>query len=307
MKNKKNFWFVLSIIIMAIIIISTIVVINVLSPKQKKQISYFAFFDIGAFKNTNDKWSVIPIDDTQVFSNKFDVLIDNEYMGKYELRYFDNKWYFFDNDMNSESFSGDLFAYHSNQKVSVANIVINELESSDLTYVNKVLEKEGYSLSSLNNLTISEKIEFDIDSDGEDEVIYSVSDADIMSNQKNAFSTVFYLKNNKVYTIKLDIYTSNNQIYSLYSINNLFKIGNSNKYYMCIYKFSEMNSENQEISIYKLNKSNHYELAISSNDKIDKSKEKGNSIIALVIILPILIIGAIVIIIYYNISKNNID
>lgn len=132
---------------------------------------------------------------------EYDVYLNNEIKGNYYLTYND-KWYAFDNKKNAILLDGDLLAIKSNYDISVSNFDTNEI--SDLSYVNRVLEDN--KISKTSKFTVSHKIDFDYDNDGEEEEFYVISNAFPMDfDPEKIFSLVFMVKDKEIYPIYTDI------------------------------------------------------------------------------------------------------
>lgn len=301
-KNSKKWKIILVFIILVIILL---IGGFAYFHNQNKPL-YLVFKDYGAFKYEDDKWYNLEIANDKIFDKKFTVFIDNEKKGKYEIRYFSDRWYYFDDNRDSIDFTGDLFAYYGDKDISVTNLEKQKLNIGDLEYLNKVLKKENIEVNNVDNYRINEKVILDIDADEKEETIYAVSNADVMENNGKVFSCVFYVKDNKVYTLKLNIYENSKETYYLYSINNLFQMENNGKYFLSIVQFSDMTNENNGISLYGLNMTNKYKLLIASNDKTKNKENKNkNMIVILLISVVIVILGGYII--YRKIMNEEID
>lgn len=300
-KNKKK-------IIIGIVLIFVLIAIGVylFLSKTKKNDTYLIFNDSGTFKYEDEEWTTFNNAEDPIFDNDFNVYIDNEYKGKYEIRYVNDMWYYFDENNDSQDFSGELFAYNSKDDITLANIKKQEIDENDISYLNDVLKDEDIKTGINDYYRINEKIDFDVDGDGKEETIYAISNADVMENQDKVFSTVFYVKNNKIHTLKLDAYDSDEENYYLYSINNLFELEKNGKYYLSINQFSDMTNANNGTLLYQLNVSNQYKLLISSNDTTDQSNKGGNNGIW-ILFIPIIIIVIGGYLFYKKITKEEID
>lgn len=273
----------------------------------KKNDIYLIFNDSGAFKYEDNKWTTFNNEEDSIFDKEFNVYIDNEYKGKYEIRYVNDMWYYFDENNDSQDFSGELFAYNSKDNITLANIKKEEINENDISYLNDVLKDENIEMNINDYYRINEKVNFDIDSDGKEETIYAISNADVMENQDKVFSTVFYVKNKKTYTLKLDIYDESEDNYYLYSVNNLFEMEKNGKYYLSINQFSDMTNANNGTLLYQLNITNQYKLVISSNDRTtDQSNKNGNNGI-FIILIPAIILIIVGYLFYKKIKKEEID
>lgn len=292
-------------ILIGIIIIVVLIGIFIFFQNQSKKNDYFVIGDYGTFKYEKGKWSTFDRESNNIFDNKFDVYIDNESKGNYEIRYFNDKWYYFDKNMDSQNFTGNLFAYYTDKEIEVAKIEKGTLTESDMTYLNKVLNKEKIIMQVNDYYRINEKISFDIDSDGTEEIIYAVSNADIMENNGKTFSCVFYVKNEKIITLILETYDDNEDEYLLYSVNTLFQMENNGKYYLSIDQFSDMSNENNGVILYGLNNLNKYKLLVSSDAKTEDKTKNNNGILFIIIPLVIIVVG--VYLFYKKVTKEEID
>lgn len=128
---------------------------------------------------------------------EFTVFVDNKKIGKYSMVY-DNKWYLFDKDRNAYPYSGSLIAYSANYEMKVKEFSKEQI--SDYTKVNEVLTENNLSTNS--ELTVSNYIKVDFDSDGKEEEFYMVSNAfPKESNPNYIFSIVFMEKDDIIYPI----------------------------------------------------------------------------------------------------------
>ncbi len=135
---------------------------------------------------------------------KYRIYLNHENKGEYYLWY-DDKWYAFDDDKNSFSLDGNLMAYIANYDLNVAYTVEDKI--TDTTYVSNVLKNHNISPSS--QLTVSTKISFDFDQDGEQEDFYAISNAFALDFEPSVvFSFAFMVKNGSIYMIYEDVRTN---------------------------------------------------------------------------------------------------
>lgn len=301
-KNKKKL--IIGIVLVFVLIAIGVYLFLIIA---KKNDTYLIFNDSGAFKYEDNKWTTFNNEEDSIFDKQFNVYIDNEYKGRYEIRYVNDMWYYFDENNDSQDFSGELFAYNSKDDITLANIKKQEIDKNDIFYINDILTDADIKMDINDYYRINEKVNFDIDSDGNEETIYAISNADVMENQDKVFSTVFYVKNNKVHTLKLDVYDSDEENYYLYSINNLFELEKNGKYYLSINQFSDMTNVNNGTLLYQLNISNQYKLLISSNDRTadQSNKNRNNSIF--IILIPVIILAIVGYLFYKKVIKEEID
>ena len=132
---------------------------------------------------------------------KFKVYSDGKKIGRYSLWY-DNKWYVFKDNNDPVNYDGELFAYKSQKNIKALSYKNEEVK--DNQYIDFLLKKNN--IINDNNYNVKNYINVDIDSDGEKEDFYLVSNAfkeNIVSKKYYAFA--FMVKNNKIYTIYSDV------------------------------------------------------------------------------------------------------
>ncbi len=302
MKKKNGSWIIL--VILVLIIIGVFIYMK--NANQEKNDSYIVYNDSAVFRYHKEKWEKISKEENGVFDNRFDVYMDNSYEGKFEIRYVNDKWYYFDENMDSKDLSGEMFAYYSKNDILLAKNKIEQVNSEDVNYINKALKKKKIMVDENTNYIMNEKISYDVDSDGKNETIYALSNADVLEDLTDTFSTVFYVKNNKVHTLLLENYTNESENIVLYSINNLFTFKNEDKYYLSINEFSDMNNDNNNTILYGLDLRNKYKLEISSNSNTKRVSNK-SSLTILWIILPIILLVIGGYIFYKKTQEEEID
>ncbi len=113
---------------------------------------------------------------------KFTVYEDNNKLGNF-LAWKDDKWYFFtDNKEAVVTNGGKILAFNSNHNIDVLDFKEEQANTdSDQSVIDFVLK--DHNLSTSSKLTVSTKINADLDNDQEEETIYCLS---------NAFATDYY-------------------------------------------------------------------------------------------------------------------
>lgn len=174
-----------------------------------------------------------------IYGNKtYNVYIDSNYKGKYDIELVNETYYFYDKNINKVNYSGDLFAYSGD-----ANIIINndyntsQIGLDDIKYVNKFINELKNEKISLFDLTTNKKIEFDIDNDKKDEQIYILSNFGCDNCQNsNYFSLVFIVDNNKASLLSKSY--SENDYYGInfYDLAYIIDINNDNNYEIILSK-----------------------------------------------------------------------
>ena len=156
----------------------------------------FIFFLYPNYKDKHNKTSIIVDKDAKWYYEdskwkdmtstnqynwqKFDIYQDGSYFGNYSLLYND-KWYAFGDNRTPITMDGtEIFAIKTNQKYKYGSFILEDISEADL------------------------------DSDGEDEKIFVVSNIFTDETVRDIFNFIFIVKNGKITIIKKDINTYDN-------------------------------------------------------------------------------------------------
>ena len=177
-------------------------------------------------------------------------------LGTYQLHY-DDIWYLFDDEENSIDYDeNNFFAYASNYNINYIHKKSNDILEDK--YVKKVVEKHGLELK---NLTVSEELYMDIDSDQNNETFYIVSTAfPIEPSNKQEYSLVIMVKDNKIIKIYDNL---DSKYYKDICKPNIegFTDLNKNRNYEVIVSCSNISIKEQLVYLYEYNDSNFKLLA----------------------------------------------
>lgn len=183
----------------------------------------FIFFLYPSYKDKHNKTSIIVDKDAKWYYEdskwkdmtstnqynwqKFDIYQDGSYFGNYSLLYND-KWYAFGDNRTPITMDGtEIFAIKTNQKYKYGSFILEDISEADEKYVRKVLEDND--ITALTFTTLKE-VNFDLDSDGEDEKLFVVSNIFTDETVRDIFNFIFTVKNGKITIIKKDINTYDN-------------------------------------------------------------------------------------------------
>ena len=198
MKKKKRY-----IVILVILIIYVIGMFLLAekddSVKYKDDELTLIIGESTIWKNNEGKWSNITEDSTisDLSWLEYNVYIDNKKIGNYYL-WNDDEWYIFDSNRKSINKEGSLIAYRSNYDLKIKDFKSEEIRN--YYNVQKILEENN--LDTTSQLTVATENNIDIDSDGNNETLYFVSNAFPMDfNPEKIFSFVFMLKDGKIYKL----------------------------------------------------------------------------------------------------------
>lgn len=217
--------------------------------------SYIIVGDSTIWEYEDEKWENIDVKDASLDSIEFYVYKDQTYQGKYYLQNYNDTWYFFDKNNQSYDLYGQLFAYSNDRKIDVVQFMKEEVS---LNEVNEILKDYNITINSLNELSFSQKIAFDFDSDDQDEYIYSISNIMAEEQTLDEFSLVIYIDDGK----KKDIMNKTSDVKYIYEISNIIDFNEDGLYEIIIEHQKPMNPSNNCHSMYEL-KNKKYELVKS--------------------------------------------
>ncbi|MGN0973738.1 MAG: hypothetical protein ACI4OT_03250 [Bacilli bacterium] len=287
MKNEsKKQKFLIIFGILAIIICLGIIIKSNLDSRKS-----FIIIDTETWAYTDKEWYNLN-NTSNVFDNyDFNVYADNKYQGKYEMKYFNDIWYFFDEENDSHKFNGDIFAYAGSEKVDLIDISKEELNENDLSTINNALKEKNTSISSLEELTIKEKIEYDFNKDGQLETIYNINNISNDYSNEQVFTCVIY--QDKIMIYDDDIKENEDDLYS-YNLKYLINFENKNNLILSAGKNLDISSTKYLMYTFSKNK---FEKIKESSDQyinINANNKDNFNLDLIIIILTIAIIAIIV-------------
>ena len=199
MKNKKRY------IVILVIIIIYVMCIFLLgektdSVKYKNDELTLIIGDSTIWKNNEGKWLNITEEKTIEELNWLDynVYIDNKKIGNYYLWNDGEEWYIFDKNKKSVNKEGSLIAYQSTYDIKIKDFKTEDIRN--YYNVQKILKENALDISS--EFTVTTETTLDIDSDGNKETLYFISNAfPIDFNPSKIFSFVFMLKDGNIYKL----------------------------------------------------------------------------------------------------------
>lgn len=286
MKNEsKNQKSIILLGILAIIICLGIIIKANLDSRKS-----FIIIDTETWSYTDKEWYNLN-NTSNVFDNyDFNVYVDNKYQGKYEMKYFNDVWYFFDKENDSHKFNGEIFATSGSEKIDLIDISKEELTESDLPEINNVLKEKNINIASLEELTIKEKIEYDFNKDGQLETIYNINN--ISNDYSNDKIFTCLICQNKIMIYDDNIKENEDDLYS-YNLKYLINFKNKNNIILSAGKNLDINST--KYLMYKFSKNKFVKVKESSKEYINiNANNKDNFNLDLIIIILIIAIIAII-------------
>lgn len=178
---------------------------------------------------------------SQYDNKEYELYIDQEYKGDYELGYIDNQWYYYpepnctatDINCGGESlFNKNFIAISGNREVDVKKYDIIDVDKSEISpYYNNIgiVESERMKI---------QKISMDFDNDKKEEKLYIVSNVFMMNDHAQKYYSVLFMVDEKdiiiLYKNITDVETENCDI----TVSNILDISKNKKYSIisrCIY------------------------------------------------------------------------
>jgi len=231
---KKNYMIVF--ISMAIYFLVVFFLFNINSNSDKKVDEFYLLFrDKKLIHFMNNEWNELSNDNDIIYSNKFLVYEDNQYIGKYDVR-INDKLYLFDNNRDSIKIDGEFFAVATESEFGIIDYEIESIDNINDEHLMNIIKKYKLKLNNINDLNINQKILLDFDNDNYIEELYFISN---MFNSKNinndGFSFVYYIDNKKNNVIYNTIASNKDKLNSyFYDIANIIDYDNDNKYEIII-------------------------------------------------------------------------
>lgn len=201
--KKGKFKYVVIIVIVIIYGIAMYLAFGVNETKERKTTATLLVGNSAVWNYSSRDWMNLntPSLVSSLNWQKFNVYVDNEYLGKY-LVWQDEQWYLFDDSRNAVSYQGNFLAYKADFDMDVVSFPTTDI--TNFTYVNQVLEKYGFSTN--QEYTLSTVSSIDFDKDGELEEFYVVSNVfplDFVPDKY--FSFVFMVDDQKIYMLYEDV------------------------------------------------------------------------------------------------------
>ena len=232
MKDKKVKLSKENKIIMFIFISYLIIMLILFLPEYYRRIHDKVYIVTHNYqiKYENGRWS--KIEKNKGYTNKsFQVYNDGKFMGEYNVFYSNSRVNILDKDDNRIPYQGVVFAYSSNIPFNVFNVTNNvEMTESDKAIIDKALS--SLKINGFTAANLLQKVDIDLDNDGSNETIYSVSNFYANEDKADkAFSIIFIYKNGEVDIVAQSISDEyNDSRVPSFNIQKVFDMRNDKKY-----------------------------------------------------------------------------
>lgn len=196
---KKNKVYIIILIIILILYVVLAIIGTSSKGNNQKVDGYLIVGDSLIYQKVGDKWEQLG-EVPNISDLKFTVYDGNDRIENVKIQYNSNKLYFFDNDYNELKLDDYRIAYTDNIDVSLDTNRIQNYEESDDEYIKEVTKiNEGYSLQSYRNSL--KKLDIDYDGDGEEEILYTITNFSYEVTDYAMMSYLFVVDNGEVTVI----------------------------------------------------------------------------------------------------------
>ena len=184
--NKNNRISLKKLSVFSIILLASF--LNIIYASEENNDKYLIIDNISVWKYKDNTWynTSIPNND-----NYYLTYIDNKYLGMHKIKG-QSKYILYDNNNNIVQYSGELFAYSNNFNIKNETFIIDEISDEKLKEVNSILDMN----LNKNDLSINEWVSIDLDNNGAEDEIISVSNLDALDEQSKYFNLVYIILNN---------------------------------------------------------------------------------------------------------------
>lgn len=224
MKNKKT------IIIILLVLVAYLVLMVILFGSEKVKDK---FYNMDIMLSSGAKWHLedgiwTDIKDEKNYNwKKFNVYVDNQLLGNYNLLY-NKKWYVYDDEKNLIDYDGTIVGIKGNKKFKLINFDKSNFDSSGENILKSILKKENIDFT--NNFQ-GIKITIDIDGDAKEEIIYTASNAFVEDQNITHRYSIIFIKDDETKIIYQD-YQDASMKYSMCvpKINTIIDLDEDSKY-----------------------------------------------------------------------------
>lgn len=256
-KNTKKKKVIITLIIFVILYLGLMMLITNPSRQKKLDLQASDYLILGydsVWKYRDGIWKDVENLEEVLEVKNFDVYIDNQNKGKYELRLRNDIWNYYDLNGKQMKFSGEILAISTSKNYSVPKIEKQSLTAEDLPLINEQLKQDNISIISINELYLGSKILYDINSDGKQEkLIYFTTMYAEGNVDGKVVSMVMIQEENKTQILKKEIV---DKVYEyrdghVFVISNLLKY-NDNNYNIIIKQFRPMGNQEDNHFMYAI-------------------------------------------------------
>lgn len=176
--------------------------------KDGKRETYVIVNNDAKWKYEDRKWQDISIGEKKLYNwQKFDIYQNQKELGNYFLLD-SNGWHIYDDERNPVKKDGvSLFAIRSNQDYEFAFYDTVDVDQENIGYVEEVLNEHNITT---RDFTVCEMFSYDLDQDGEEEKVFTVSNmfiTEYTTVPRNIFNFIFVVDSGKIIPVLEEVDT----------------------------------------------------------------------------------------------------
>lgn len=242
---------------MFILIIISLVFSFIYIPYVNNNSTYVVVEDNTVWKKTGDKWTTSNIRNLKRLSfDEFYSFNTREYMGKTYLNYTD-ELEVYDNNFEKISLTNGLLSVKSKNGLKNKKTAkyFDDIDESDHSYIDEVLEK--YSITDEGTMTAL-RYTIDLNNDGNEDIIYSISNFYNDEEKAQAFSIIFSVIDDNIEIINSKIVDASEELKekALY-LRYIADVDSDDNYELIILETAFGDIENDCNEMYKYNNSSN--------------------------------------------------
>lgn len=223
-KNEKKQLIIASIILLIFVIL--IPIINYFNNKKSDQ--FLIFGDYLIYEKSHEGWKQVKEINDDILKQKYTVETKNNKYKDVSLSYASGTWYYMDEDYKNIDNKDIRVAYSNLKNILLAKFTREYAGETDIEILEEALPNDIKDIKSF--LPATSKITIDIDNDGENEYIFTTTNASLSYTGEKEVSKMFMVKNNEIIEI------SNDESNEPYSIMEILDLDNNGKYEMIVNK-----------------------------------------------------------------------
>lgn len=196
MKKKKKSYYIVFILLFLYLLFMFYFFVIPSSHKSSRKM-YIMVDNTAKWKFEGKKWEDIKSTESNLYDwQEFSIYKRGNYLGKYYLLYNDQFLWYDKNRHPIQKNGSTMLAVRSNQDFKVAEYSTTTISLEDMSYVDEILQQ--YNIST-REIIFQEAFSYDLDSDGNQEKIFTVSNLfEPNYAPDKIFSFIFVVKNDRI-------------------------------------------------------------------------------------------------------------
>lgn len=196
----------------------------------------------------SNQWRQLEEVNDEIFKQKYTVDTGEKKYKNATVNYASNTWYYVDKDFNNIDSNKVRIAYNKIDNIKLADYIWEMADETDLDILTYALEDEN--IKNINSFLVNtRKVIIDLDNDGNDESIYTTTNASLSYDGEPQLSKMFVVKDGEI------IQTINADKNEPFFIMEILDLDGDGKYEMIVNKGDiDIKKFDSCYQIYKINK-----------------------------------------------------